>query len=706
LDNNNMPPPRDIKKSAGISDDEKRVLANRYRVEKKLGSGNYGTAFLVKDLKTNELKVLKEVSVGDMQPDESIESVHEANLLSKLDNPYILKYSDSFLDGEYFCIVTEYCEGGDLDIRFKKLKKERKRLSEELILDWTVQLLTAVNYMHSRRILHRDLKARNIFLKNEMIKIGDFGISRILQGTMDMAQTFTGTPYYMSPEVLKHEGYNSKSDIWSIGCLLYEMCTYEHAFEGQGLMGVMYKIVEGKVPELPNCYSKELNLILKKIFRKDPATRPSAIELLREPFLSNHIKSMIKRLEATKLDDPESTLVIKNDRNEIAKALSAKVSLKDLQAQRQKILPPITATEIVQPDDDDVQIGHGKNTQRPRTSYVSPNFTEKELTPKEKMMLNKLRKADEEGARMSLLAQQNYEERMFRESIRREATFNSSIKHYNPLLNQNKTINYDTIVPSHLNQTRPSRPAKTEIYDSFDEEDEGTLLQTVQHFASSKNQKNKTLPKQTDDSRPIRPLKKRIENAFDDQGIPYDPELTNEYYQNDFEVDESPERKPKSSINSLSKTIGYNRKANTAGPSKRPLNRGALRNQDCSVRNSLAMSNTYGGSTGSNEYSELLNHMQNALLDDRGNETFGDDSKTSVFGSNAKYTKIQNLKKQAKRLLGDSYERVYEYLRENRFGIKRGILDESKIIDGSKELASNPNACFLVDQLLFLEESI
>ncbi len=132
------------------------------------------------------------------------------------------------------------------------------------MLDWTVQLLSAVNYMHSRRVLHRDLKARNIFLKNEIIKIGDFGISRILQGTMDMAATFTGTPYYMSPEVLKHEGYNSKSDVWSVGCLLYEMCTFQHAFEGQGLMGVMYKIVEGKVPELPNTYSKELNNVLKK----------------------------------------------------------------------------------------------------------------------------------------------------------------------------------------------------------------------------------------------------------------------------------------------------------------------------------------------------------------------------------------------------------------------------------------------------------
>lgn len=215
------------------------------------------------------------------------------------------------------------------------------------------------------------------------------------------------------------------------------------------------------------------------------------------------------------------------------------------------------------------------------------------------------------------------------------------------MLNQTKINKYDKILNSQLNQTHCLRGnAKAKIYDSFDEEeDEGTLLQTAQHFSSSKNLNNKTLSRQNDDSRPIRPLKKRLENAFDEQGIPYDPELTNEYYQNDFELDDSsPERKPKSSsLNSLSKTLTYNRQLNTAVPSKRPINQ--VRNQKVYVRNSLAMSNTYGGTSGYNEYAELLNHMQNALLDDKGNETFGDDCKTSVFGTNAKFTKIQNLKK-------------------------------------------------------------
>jgi NIMA (never in mitosis gene a)-related kinase 11 len=129
--------------------------------------------------------------------------------------------------------VTEYCEGGDLDQRLKELKKKDGRLEESQVVEWLIQILLAVQYMHKSRVLHRDLKARNIFLKSNQVKIGDFGISRILVGTMDVASTFTGTPYalfleeslqfhslihstryYMSPEVMKHDGYESKSDIW------------------------------------------------------------------------------------------------------------------------------------------------------------------------------------------------------------------------------------------------------------------------------------------------------------------------------------------------------------------------------------------------------------------------------------------------------------------------------------------------------------
>ena len=88
----------------------------------------------------------------------------------------------------------EYCEGGDLDQRLTQLKKDNQTLDEDQIVQWLIEILLAVQYMHKSRVLHRDLKARNIFLKSNRVKIGDFGISRILVGTMDVATTFTGTP--------------------------------------------------------------------------------------------------------------------------------------------------------------------------------------------------------------------------------------------------------------------------------------------------------------------------------------------------------------------------------------------------------------------------------------------------------------------------------------------------------------------------------
>lgn len=168
----------------------------------------------------------------------------------QLDHPSIVKFHDSFLEKDFFCIVTELCEvrghissqvcvyfthqqGGDLDQKIRQWRESGRSFDEMLIIDWFIQLTTAIMYIHERRILHRDIKtrfkyefyrcttfknelntSRNIFLKKNLIKLGDFGISRILAGTTDLASTFTGTPFYMSPETLKQNGYNTKSDIW------------------------------------------------------------------------------------------------------------------------------------------------------------------------------------------------------------------------------------------------------------------------------------------------------------------------------------------------------------------------------------------------------------------------------------------------------------------------------------------------------------
>ncbi|XP_031518732.1 serine/threonine-protein kinase Nek11 isoform X16 [Papio anubis] len=203
--------------STAISTYPKTLIARRYVLQQKLGSGSFGTVYLVSDKKAKrgeELKVLKEISVGELNPNETVQANLEAQLLSKLDHPAIVKFHASFVEQENFCIITEYCEGRDLDYKIQEYKEAGKIFPDNQIIEWFIQLLLGVDYMHERRILHRDLKSKNIFLKNNLLKIGDFGVSRLLMGSCDLATTLTGTPHYMSPEALKHQGYDTKSDIW------------------------------------------------------------------------------------------------------------------------------------------------------------------------------------------------------------------------------------------------------------------------------------------------------------------------------------------------------------------------------------------------------------------------------------------------------------------------------------------------------------
>ncbi|KAM5154506.1 serine/threonine-protein kinase Nek11 isoform 2-T2 [Callospermophilus lateralis] len=292
--------------STAVSTYPETLIARRYVLQQKLGSGSFGTVYLVSDRKAKrgeELKVLKEISVGELNPNETVQANLEAQLLSKLDHPAIVKFHASFVEQDKFCIITEYCEGRDLDYKIQEYKGSGKIFSENQIREWFIQLLLGVDYMHERRILHRDLKSKNIFLKNNLLKIGDFGVSRLLMGSCDLATTLTGTPHYMSPEALKHQGYDTKSDIWSLACILYEMCCMDHAFTGSNFLSIVLKIVEGDTPSLPERYPRELNTIMESMLNKNPSLRPSALEILKNPYIDEQLQHLMCRYSEITLED-------------------------------------------------------------------------------------------------------------------------------------------------------------------------------------------------------------------------------------------------------------------------------------------------------------------------------------------------------------------------------------------------------------------
>jgi NIMA (never in mitosis gene a)-related kinase len=180
----------------------------------------------------------------------------------------------------------DYCEGGDMFHKIAKQKELGTLFPEQQIVTWLVQMALAMNYVHDKKILHRDLKTQNIFLTSKGdIKIGDFGIARVLQHTYDCANTAIGTPYYLSPEICQEKPYNQKSDIWSLGCIFYEIATLNHAFDAQNMKGLVQKILKGTYPPLPEVYSQDLKKLLSEMLTKDPNKRPSIKKILEMPFM-------------------------------------------------------------------------------------------------------------------------------------------------------------------------------------------------------------------------------------------------------------------------------------------------------------------------------------------------------------------------------------------------------------------------------------
>ena len=166
----------------------------------------------------------------------------------------------------------QFCQDGDI---YKKIRNTKKKFPEKKITNWMAQLIISIHYLHSKKILHRDLKTQNIFLNKNRLFLGDFGISKTLENTRELANTYIGTPYYMSPELFNYKPYSYKSDIWSLGCVLYEICNLKHAFNAQTINGLAMKILKGNYVPICKIYSKGLREFIDSLLVTDPRLRPS-----------------------------------------------------------------------------------------------------------------------------------------------------------------------------------------------------------------------------------------------------------------------------------------------------------------------------------------------------------------------------------------------------------------------------------------------
>ncbi|KAB0800909.1 hypothetical protein PPYR_05263 [Photinus pyralis] len=268
-------------------------FANYQRI-KCIGKGAFGTATLYHKLSTNTEVVIKEIFLSDMTELEKQLAFNEVEVLASLDHTNIIRssyvttrvitnsifrYMGNFeKDGSLF-IEMEYANSGNLAQLINSRKERNYPFKEADIVDIMMQITSGISYMHSCKILHRDLKTANIFLnRNSSLKIGDFGISKIMT-TRIQAQTVVGTPYYLSPEMCEGQEYDEKSDVWAVGCILYELAKFHKPFEATTLPMLVNKISACEYEDLDDSYSVYLRQLVKDILQKDFVSRPSASEI-------------------------------------------------------------------------------------------------------------------------------------------------------------------------------------------------------------------------------------------------------------------------------------------------------------------------------------------------------------------------------------------------------------------------------------------
>uniref|UniRef100_A0A8C9XTL7 non-specific serine/threonine protein kinase n=1 Tax=Sander lucioperca TaxID=283035 RepID=A0A8C9XTL7_SANLU len=217
-----------------------------------------------------------------MSRDERLAAQNECQVLKLLNHPNIIEYYENFLEDKALMIAMEYAPGGTLADYIQK--RCNSLLDEDTILHFFVQILLALYHVHNKLILHRDLKTQNILLdKHQMIvKIGDFGISKILV-SKSKAYTVVGTPCYISPELCEGKPYNQKSDIWALGCVLYELASLKRAFEAANLPALVLKIMSGTFAPISDRYSPELRQLILNMLNLDPSKRPQLNEIMALP---------------------------------------------------------------------------------------------------------------------------------------------------------------------------------------------------------------------------------------------------------------------------------------------------------------------------------------------------------------------------------------------------------------------------------------
>ena len=262
-----------------------------FKILSKIGEGSYSTVLKVQRIEDGNIYALKRVKFYKLSEKEKENALNEIRILASVKNKNVISYKEAFFieKDSSLGIVMEYADNGDLFQLITERKKTKNYFTEQEVWKILIQLLNGLKALHDFKILHRDIKSANVFLfKGGVCKLGDLNVSKVARKGLGYTQT--GTPYYASPEVWEEKPYDSKSDVWSLGCVIYEMITLRPPFQAKSMVELYKKVMRGNYPRIPSRYSEDLSDTIKLMIQVEAGARPSCEELLKMPMISKRIE--------------------------------------------------------------------------------------------------------------------------------------------------------------------------------------------------------------------------------------------------------------------------------------------------------------------------------------------------------------------------------------------------------------------------------
>ena len=285
-----------------------------FEILSKLGAGGFSKVYKVKRKIDNKIYALKKVHILNLSEKQKLSSLNEIRVLASINSKYVVNYKEAFLDEKdsTLCLVMEYADRGDLANRIQEQKKKGKYFNERDIWRVFIQLVKGLKALHDLKILHRDIKSSNIFLFSDgTAKLGDLNVCKILSNNI-LGKTQAGTPSYAAPEVWMEKPYGLKSDIWSLGCVLYEIISLHCPFRGENVVELYNKILIGEFIRIPNRFSDELNWVIEHMINTDVNKRISCDEILECEYIKKRLGQ--NKIQNIKSNSNKKLNIIENEK--------------------------------------------------------------------------------------------------------------------------------------------------------------------------------------------------------------------------------------------------------------------------------------------------------------------------------------------------------------------------------------------------------